>query len=123
MLRLEHVNMVVTNMETSLQFYKACFAHWNIRTKGNANWHGTRRNCLHFGDDYHYLPFNDMRTGEPRDLSSNQVGLAHLGFEVDKFSTLHQRLHKALSLISKALSIYSDKICTTSTPMDLTWRL
>ncbi|MFT6268017.1 MAG: catechol-2,3-dioxygenase [Alphaproteobacteria bacterium] len=87
--------MVVTDMETTLQFYRACFPHWEIRTKGNADWHGTKRNWLHFGDDYHYLSLNDMGTGEPRDLSSNEVGLAHLGFEVDKLSALRKRMQEA----------------------------
>ena len=95
MLRLEHINMVVKDMETTLQFYRACFPHWNIRIQGTDDWYGNKRNWLHFGDDYNYLTFNDLGTGKTRDLHCNELGLAHFGFEVTNLTSLCYRMHEA----------------------------
>ena len=75
MLHLEHINLFVRDMEETLKFYGAAFPHWRVRASGNAEWYGTARNWLHFGDDYQYLAFNDNGEGENRDLQSMNVGL------------------------------------------------
>ncbi len=54
-MRLEHLNLVVNDLDESLVFYKAAFPHWRVRGGGESVWHGTPRKWLHFGDDYHYL--------------------------------------------------------------------
>ena len=35
-MRLEHVNLVVRDIERSLAFYKAACPHWNIRSEGQS---------------------------------------------------------------------------------------
>jgi len=77
MIYLEHINLVVSDIDQSLTFYKAAFSHWKVREKGQATWSGKERNWLHFGDDSQYLTFNDNGVGSNRDLAGHQVGLAH----------------------------------------------
>lgn len=92
MMRLEHVNIVVKDMEATLKFYQAAFPHWFIRAQGNNNWYGTDRKWCHFGDDYNFITFNDNGQSEARELHSNNLGLAHLGFEVVNLDAVELRL-------------------------------
>ena len=94
-MHLEHVNLVVTNIEKSLNFYRAAFPHWRIRDQGNGDWYGKPRTWVHFGDDYHYLAISDHGEGENRDLSGYQVGFAHFGFEINDLDAVISRLAEA----------------------------
>ncbi|MGI2176485.1 VOC family protein [Shewanella ulleungensis] len=91
-MRLEHLNLVVNDLNESLVFYKAVFPHWRVRGGGESIWHGTPRKWLHFGDDHHYLSLNDSGTGAVRDLKSNAIGLAHFAYVVDNVEALVTRL-------------------------------
>lgn len=95
MLKLEHLNLVVRDIENSLAFYRAAFPHWRIRGEGQADWYGTPRNWVHFGDDYQYLTLNDNGTGENRDLKSNSIGLAHFAYITDDLDAIVGRLADA----------------------------
>lgn len=95
MIHLEHLNLVVSNMDKALAFYQAAFPHWRVRGGGHQNWYGTERNWLHFGDDYQYLTLNDSGEGENRELSSNQVGLAHFAYVTDNLDALIGRMRAA----------------------------
>ena len=95
MMRLEHINMVVRDMADTLRFYQNAFPHWVVRTQGQSNWYGSIRKWLHFGDDYNYLTFNDGGENAPRELRSNDMGVAHLGFEVKNLQALHSRMEAA----------------------------
>jgi catechol 2,3-dioxygenase-like lactoylglutathione lyase family enzyme len=92
MLRLEHLNLIVKNMEATLHFYQAAFPHWYIRCQGSGEWHGTKRNWMHFGDDFQYLTFNDNGLGENRNLSSNDMGLSHFAFVTSNLKAVIKRL-------------------------------
>lgn len=92
MIRLEHINIFVRDMQETLDFYRTAFPHWKIRTQGEAEWYGTMRNWLHFGDDYNYLTFNDHGTGENRDLKTTSLGLAHFAFEVSDMDSITERM-------------------------------
>ncbi|MBQ4811661.1 VOC family protein [Pseudoalteromonas luteoviolacea] len=92
---LEHVNLVVKNLEASLKFYRAAFPHWKVRSEGHSEWYGKPRHWLHFGDDYHYLAFSDHGEGENRDLSGHQVGFAHFAFVVNCIDSVVSRLSQA----------------------------
>ena len=91
-MRLEHVYMVFSDMAETLRFYQAAFPHWQIRTKGHGEWYGVRRQWIHFGDDYNYLTFNDNGLNHSRNLKSNDLGVAHLGFEIKNLASLIQRM-------------------------------
>ena len=100
-MRLEHINMVVRDIDRSIEFYSAAFPHWNIRASGDGDWYGVPRHWVHFGDDYQYLVFNSPGTGENRDLTSFTIGLMHFAFAVDNLDALIGRLEKAGYKISK----------------------
>lgn len=95
MLHLEHLNLVVRDMDETLQFYGAAFPHWRVRTSGSGEWYGTPRNWLHFGDDYQYLAFSDNGQGQMRNLETLDVGLAHFAFVVADIGAITRRLTDA----------------------------
>lgn len=102
MLRLEHLNLVVKNIEKALTFYKAAFPHWEVRGSGDMKWYGVPRKWLHFGDEYQYLAFNDKGTGQNRDLKTNTLGLSHFAFEVKNLDAMIHRLKEAGFDIAKS---------------------
>ncbi len=92
MIKLEHANLVVTDINATLQFVQTAFPEWVIRGKGEMNWHGKPRNWVHIGSDDTYLTLNDNGEGENRNLSGHTPGLAHLGFVVEDLDALVSRL-------------------------------
>ncbi len=92
MIRLEHVNLVVKDIEATLHFIQTAFPSWAIRGEGKMNWHGQPRRWLHVGDDDYYLTLNDGSEGEARSLEGHTPGLAHIGFVVSDLPELIQRL-------------------------------
>ncbi len=101
-MRLEHLNLVVKDISEALAFYKAAFPHWRIRSRGQAEWYGIERNWVHFGDDEQYLTFNDDGSGENRDLSGHQTGLAHFAYVTDNLKAVMDRLEAAGFKIAKS---------------------
>ena len=95
MIHLEHVNMVVTDVDAALKFYRAAFPHWRVREDQRGDWYGKPRRWVHFGDDYQYLVFSDNGEGENRDLSGHQVGLAHFAFVTSNLDALVSRMRAA----------------------------
>ncbi|MBD1584644.1 VOC family protein [Pseudoalteromonas sp. S16_S37] len=91
-MRLEHVNLVVSNLEKALHFYQAAFPHWHIRSEGHGEWYGKARHWLHLGDDYNYIAFSDHGEGSNRKLEGHQIGLGHFAFEVNNLDALITRL-------------------------------
>ena len=94
-MHLEHINLVIRNLDRSLAFYRAAFPHWRVRTQGKGEWHGKPRTWLHFGDDYHYIALSENGEGTNRDLSGHQVGLAHFAYETDDIDAVTRRLEAA----------------------------
>ena len=95
MLYLEHLNLVVNDIPSALNFYQAAFPHWRVRDSGESDWYGKHRKWLHFGDDYQYLTFNDNGDGDNRDLSGHQPGLAHFAFVTGNIDAVIERLAAA----------------------------
>ena len=92
MIHLEHVNLVVADIEKAIRFYRAAFPHWRIRDEGDGQWNGKPRHWIHFGDDYQYLAFNDHGEGKNRDLDGHQIGLAHFAFLTHSLDAVVARL-------------------------------
>lgn len=46
-MRLEHINLVITNLDRSLAFYRAAFPQWHVRTQAKGEWHGKRHTSVH----------------------------------------------------------------------------
>jgi len=101
MIHLEHINLVVEDIPAALRFYQAAFPHWRVRNKGQGEWYGKARNWLHFGDDYQYLAFGDNGTGNNRDLSAHNTGLAHFAFTCSNLDDVVSRLKEAGFAIDK----------------------
>lgn len=95
MITLEHINLVVRDLSQTLTFYQAAFPHWEVRGGAESKWYGKSRRWLHFGDDYQYLAFNDEGKGNNRDLTSNNVGLAHFAFITNDMQGVIERLAQA----------------------------
>jgi catechol 2,3-dioxygenase-like lactoylglutathione lyase family enzyme len=106
-MRLEHVNLVISNISESLTFYQAAFPHWKVRCQGKGEWYGRPRNWIHFGDDYQYLALSDHGTGKNRDLKGHVVGLAHFAFSVENIDALIARMQKAGFFVHKFGDDYS----------------
>jgi catechol 2,3-dioxygenase-like lactoylglutathione lyase family enzyme len=100
-MHLEHLNLVVKDIAKALTFYKAVFPHWQIRSRGQAEWYGIERNWVHFGDDYQYLTFNDDGSGENRDLTGHQTGLAHFAYVTENLQAVVDRLEAAGFKVAK----------------------
>lgn len=101
MIHFEHINLVVSDIDQALQFYQAAFPHWHIRGGGKGEWYGKKRNWIHFGDDYQYIAFSDNGEGENRDLTGQQIGLAHFAFNTNDLQGVINRLAKAGFEIAK----------------------
>ncbi|QFI38477.1 VOC family protein [Moritella marina ATCC 15381] len=101
MIQLEHVNLIVRDIEETLIFYRAAFPHWSIRGGDKGEWSGKPRNWIHFGDDYQYLAFGDNGVGDNRDLAGHQVGLAHFAYVTDDIAGIINRLNDAGFAIAK----------------------
>ncbi len=92
---LEHVNLVVSDLDAALAFYRAAFPHWRIRDKARGEWYGKPRTWLHFGDDYQYLAMSDHGEGNNRELGGHQVGFAHFAFVINNLDALVVRMAEA----------------------------
>lgn len=90
-MRLEHVNLVVCEIEPTMDFLKIAFPHWRVRGSGNSPWYGKPRKWLHFGDDETYIALSDNGEGAPRDLTQHAPGLAHIAFVVDDIDGIVSR--------------------------------
>ncbi|GAA4882459.1 VOC family protein [Ferrimonas pelagia] len=101
MIRLEHVNLVVRDIDAMVRFYQAALPHWRIRGAGEDQWQGKPRRWLHLGDDYNYLTFNDNGEGTNRDLAGHSVGLAHFAYVVDDLASVIARLQAGGYAIAK----------------------
>ncbi|MFV1984254.1 MAG: VOC family protein [Thiohalomonadales bacterium] len=92
MVRLEHVNLVVKDIDATLNFIQTAFPDWQVRGRGESSWYDKKRNWLHVGTDDYYITLNDSAEGENRDLKSHAPGLAHVGFCVDDVDSISDRL-------------------------------
>ncbi|EPJ49657.1 MAG: glyoxalase/bleomycin resistance protein/dioxygenase [Osedax symbiont Rs2] len=92
MVRLEHANLVVKDIQPTLDFLLAALPHWRVRGRGQGAWANTVRNWVHVGDDDYYICLNDGADGTIRNLKGLSPGLAHLGFVIDDLTDLIERL-------------------------------
>ena len=66
--KLEHANIVVTDIAPTLAFLQTAFPAWRVRGEGNGDWYGKPRRWLHFGDDDVYVTLNDNGEGAQREI-------------------------------------------------------
>jgi len=89
--RLEHVNLVVRNLDETLAFLQTAFPDWSIRHQSR-NDQGQR--WLHFGDQQNYLAVSQAtaRPAEAWRPYQGRPGINHLGFEVNDVTVTRNRL-------------------------------
>ena len=92
MVKLEHVNLVVSDIDQTVDFIQTAFPDWIIRGRGESEWYGNKRHWLHIGNDDYYITLNDKAEGPNRNLKSRAAGLAHIGFAVDDLAGITARL-------------------------------
>ena len=94
MIRLEHANLAVRDMEGMVRFVKTAFPDFRIRAEGmslqGARW-------LHIGNGRSYLALTEAReeSESPWVPYGGKPGLNHLGYEVDDVEALRARLAAA----------------------------
>src|SRR5690349_8557883 len=92
--RLEHVNLVVRDLDGMVRFLQAAFPEFRIRGEGTgpsgARW-------LHIASDETDLALNEatVAPAEPWVPYSGRPGVNHRGFEVDAADALRARLRAA----------------------------
>jgi len=92
MLRLEHVNLVVNDIGSTLEFLQTAIPVWKVRGVGENEWYGKKRQWLHIGTDDYYITLNEGDGGSNRDLQGHSSGLAHIGISVDDVEQLAIRM-------------------------------
>lgn len=94
MIRLEHANLAVRDVDAALGFVQAAFPDFRIRAEGKT-WQGWR--WVHVGTDDCYLALNEApeAPAEAWQPYAGKPGLNHLGFEVDDAEGVRQRLAAA----------------------------
>lgn len=87
-MRLEHVNLTVSNLDRSIDFY--------CRLLGlRVRWRGTLSSGLagaHVGDDDMYIALFQARDSGAVGSDYDSVGLNHFGFVVDRVTDYKSRL-------------------------------
>lgn len=101
MIRLEHINLVVADIDAMLSFYGAAMPHWHVRGGGDGTWYGKPRRWLHFGDEFSYIALSDNGEGDNRNLEGHQQGLAHFAFVTSDLNALRKRMQDAGYQIAK----------------------
>ena len=91
-MHLEHINLVVNNIEETLTFYQTAFPNWAVRGEGEQEWFGKTRRWLHFGNNEQYLVFCNEGEGKARDLTGHQIGLAHFAYVITNLAEMQARL-------------------------------
>ena len=91
--RMEHANLTVRDIDSSLAFLKTAFPHFEMRAEGGDG--GNR--WMHVGTADTYIALNQAR----REAASRRVpydgvpGVNHLGYEVDDVDALERRMNTA----------------------------
>jgi len=85
---LEHVNLTVSSVDESIDFYRHLF-DFEVRWRGT---NSSGRPAAHVGNQRHYLALFEAPRSGHADESYDRVGLNHLGFVVEDLEVQRQRL-------------------------------
>ncbi len=94
MVRLEHANLVVRDVDETIRFLKTAFPEFAVRREGNG-WNGLR--WAHVGTDETYIAVNESSEAPAEKWVpyAGKPGLNHLGYEVEDAEGVRQRLAAA----------------------------
>ncbi len=85
---LEHVNMSVSDLDHTIDFYQRVLG---LRVR----WRGTTTNgdpAAHVGDDHCYLALFEVKDRNPEPANYDELGLNHFGFVVEDLDAVKQQL-------------------------------
>ncbi len=85
---LEHVNVTVSDVDRSVEFYKDLFAvklRWRGKTSDGLE-------AAHVGDDRHYIALFEAQRPGRVDNDYATVGMNHFGLVVDDLEAMKKRL-------------------------------
>ena len=88
---LEHANITVNNLESSITFFKTAFPDFETRGGGETN----GRNWIHLGNDITYIALNESVEQKLNVKDYSKPGINHLGFVVEDVEIIADRLLKA----------------------------
>lgn len=94
MVRLEHANLSVRDVEEMIRFLKTAFPEFRVRGQGVTDI-GTR--WVHVGTDSTYIALSQstIEPVEPWAPYGGRVGTNHLAYEVDDVEAMRQRMSAA----------------------------
>ncbi len=89
--RLEHANLIVTDIDGIVRFLKTAFPEFRVRHDGISS---DNRRWVHIGTDDTYLAFYQADAGAQRNWIpySGVPGVNHLAYEVDDVDAVRYRL-------------------------------
>lgn len=85
---LEHANITINNMESSIHFFQTAFPDFEIRGGGEMN----GRKWIHLGNDITYIALNTSVEPEMNVKDYSKSGINHLGFVVEDVEIIAKRL-------------------------------
>lgn len=85
---LEHANITVNNIESSISFFKTAFPDFEIRGGGETN----GRKWIHLGNKTTYIALNESVKPELTVKDYTKTGINHLGFVVEDVEIIAERL-------------------------------
>jgi catechol 2,3-dioxygenase-like lactoylglutathione lyase family enzyme len=92
-MRLEHVNITVSNIDTSFQFYADLFG-FEKRWEGMGAGEVGPVRSMHAGNEHTYLAFFEAEREGRRPADYGIAGVNHIGFEVDDLEIYRKRLEE-----------------------------
>ncbi len=93
-LRLEHANMIVRDLDAMIRFLQTAFPKFRVRGEGKTT-NGER--WVHVGTDETYIALSEATVQTERQWVPyvGEPGVNHLAYEVDDVATIQARLIEA----------------------------
>lgn len=85
---LEHANITVNNLESSITFFKTAFPDFKIRGGGDSD----GRKWIHLGNEITYIALNESVEQKMATKGYSSSGINHLGFVVEDVQIIAERL-------------------------------
>lgn len=92
---LEHVNLTVNDLQTTLRFIQTALPGWQVRGQGHMDWFGKPIQWLHVGTASQYLALQSGGDSQALDWQGHQTGVKHVGLVVDDLEAVVARLNEA----------------------------
>ena len=85
---LEHANITVNDLESSIHFFKTAFQDFEIRGSGERN----GRKWIHLGNETTYVALNEAEEQKMNTKDYSKSGFNHIGFVVENVEIISERL-------------------------------